>query len=667
MSFEEKLNIDINSVFDRKGFRRLSRELDEIEKKVAPFSDIFNAAEKTAGREKFFDDFKRRIDQTSFSINKMSDEMNDFNQIRRAIRGGSLEVSDKFDNASQAARKAVLQIDRLGGTIQDANGVLRTTGELGGEMKSTFELPDLGDRNLSEKAQTDSIADGITQTDQIQREVDQMFSDLDFSRDISGSGSMAGEALAQAGFSTTLDEHADSLTSNLNDVSRQSESTTRRFSLQNLATDRMNELFGMGKARLAGFERGVKSLLPNLQALQMELLGIQFQLLTLSFLLGGLLLPAIGAAGIFEILGNTLKLLFLPTALDLIPVVMDIRDALLGLSENARESLGRFLIFGAAITGFASILAFAANGLLSIASAAKLVLSPITKLINAFAFFKTGKTGMAALKALGSGGAAGGLKTLGATASKVALPLTLLVGIITGLTAVVKRFPKQSKKIKNLAGAFGVLGTLAKVTLKNLKTMAKGFVNIFQGLFTFFAAKLFGDPEKQVKGASEFGQGVFQLLVQPVLNFLEGLNDQFLESGVKLGASLLKGLIGVITNQEEGLFEKALKRVLPTQLFTAVGNFLDMKEFEEELTSKIDSKTKNLDIKPADMSPFEDFKPESTMKQKQTVNKNNMSFSFGDINTDKGNKTPIEAGKGVAEGFTKPFNVQQSSILQSGT
>lgn len=682
MAFEEELNVEINSVFNARGFRQLERRMNSVRRNLGGLSQVFNDAEKQAGRQKFLSEFQNRLDETSLRLENFREE------FFKGSRAGffnfeSTPGAANFDSLGEAAAAAREQVRELGGVVVDENNNIARMGRLVDGLSDTFmDSQPLANRGFSENV-TNNTLENLIPSD-----MENPFSGGD------GDRGFLNEAVRRAGFSETvssipgagdelevLNEQTNlseenlrknrsvltSLSMAFDELVGRTGDSNERFTRGNTLTQRMSEAFEIARLRMAGFEGGVRSLLPNLQALQMELLGVQFQLLTLAFILGGALLPALGAVGIFEILGNTLKLLFLPTALDLIPVVLDIRDALLSLSDEAREAIGRFLIIGAAITGFGSLLAFFANGLLSVASAARIVTAPLTKLINTLLFFKTGSTGFAALKGLGSGGAVGGLRALGSAASKIALPLTLLLGILSGLTAVVQRFPEARKTTLKFASSLGFLGDLAQTTLENILLIGKGFINVFQGIFTFFAAKLFNDPDKQVKGASEFAKGLSQIFVEPFFNFIDGLGDKVLEKGVKLGASFLKGFFGAFTGQDKGIFKTALKTVLPTGVFNVVDTFFDFSKTNKKLNDILETNVNNLDVEPADFSIGQDFQPESTLEQKNQKVNNMFDITTGDFKLDETDQTPLQAGRDFGRGFAQENLNRRSSIFASGT
>ena len=81
----------------------------------------------------------------------------------------------------------------------------------------------------------------------------------------------------------------------------------------------------------------------------MELLSVMFAGMALQRAMMGLLQPAFEAAGIFEIWSTILTVLFLPTAIALLPIILSIGQFLMGLPGPIKLAIGALVLLGAAL------------------------------------------------------------------------------------------------------------------------------------------------------------------------------------------------------------------------------------------------------------------------------------------------------------------------------
>lgn len=93
-----------------------------------------------------------------------------------------------------------------------------------------------------------------------------------------------------------------------------------------------------------------------------EALSALFAALAVGRQIGQMTDPGLEAAGVFELISNTLKLFFLPIALAVRGVVLKVRDALLGLPKEVKFFIGAvFLIIGVLAKALAIFAAFKLN------------------------------------------------------------------------------------------------------------------------------------------------------------------------------------------------------------------------------------------------------------------------------------------------------------------
>ena len=93
----------------------------------------------------------------------------------------------------------------------------------------------------------------------------------------------------------------------------------------------------------------------GLKGFRMELLGVMFFGMGVTKWMTGLLKPALQATGLFELWATVLQVLFLPTALWLLDVLMPIFQWIFDLSDKTKLLIGKFVIF-TAILGVAAFL-----------------------------------------------------------------------------------------------------------------------------------------------------------------------------------------------------------------------------------------------------------------------------------------------------------------------
>jgi hypothetical protein len=416
-----------------------------------------------------------------------------------------------------------------------------------------------------------------------------------------------------------------------------------------------------------GFSRVIRRQIPSLQNLQMALLGVQFQLLSLAFIFGGLLAPALGAVGIFSILSSTLKQLFLPTALSLLPIVFDIRDALLDLDDGLVKTIGQFLVGATVATALGSALAFLINGLLSVASVLLSPLGAAARLLRVLGFLKFGTTTLlGALSAFGSGGVIGGITAVGSVIASLAAPILAIIGIAIALFVVFQRFPGIADMITDV---LGVVFKMFKLVFMNIIDILKGAFNIITGIITTVIAVLTGDFDKAIKGIKEILFGLRVAILRPFVRALNFVTQNVLPGFIDFAETVLTGFIDVIQNNAT-IIKDALLNLLPKGVRGIVDSNLNFEQMAKDAKKLVTGVTDSVGtIEKMEVPKLgKDFKPKDSGKNQEPKKKeeNNM-FSFGDINMDENDKTPIETGRDLGRGINQETKNRRSSIFESGT
>jgi len=157
MAFEEELNVEINSVFNAKGFRQLERRMNSVRRNLGGLSQVFNDAEKQAGRQKFLSEFQNRLDETGLRLENFREE------FFKGSRAGffnfeSTPGAANFDSLGEAAAAAREQVRELGGVVVDENNNIARMGRLVDGLSDTFlETQPLANRGFSDNASRNTL------------------------------------------------------------------------------------------------------------------------------------------------------------------------------------------------------------------------------------------------------------------------------------------------------------------------------------------------------------------------------------------------------------------------------------------------------------------------------------------------------------------------------
>lgn len=112
--------------------------------------------------------------------------------------------------------------------------------------------------------------------------------------------------------------------------------------------------------------KGAKGVALQFKRFKFELLGVLFFGMAVQRFMTGLLKPSLEVAGVFEILNDTLAILFLPTASNVSEVLLEISDIILSLPEPIQRIIGDFVLLGAGAGTLFSAFGQLALGLASV-------------------------------------------------------------------------------------------------------------------------------------------------------------------------------------------------------------------------------------------------------------------------------------------------------------
>jgi len=418
----------------------------------------------------------------------------------------------------------------------------------------------------------------------------------------------------------------------------------------------------------AGQALGVVSeMAPSIRSLQMRLLGLQFTMLTVAFIFGGLMTGALGAVGAFQILGNTLKFLFLPTALSLLDPLLNIQDAVLGMDEETRKMIGDIFLAITVFSVFIGLAAALAKPLLGLVSLFGTLGSVLTSVLGLFFSSASGASTLAgALSSIGSGGVIGGLLTIASTILTYIPHIAAVIAIVTALLTIFNRFPGVTNAIVNtITTLFMPMIKFITLLLDNMMLMFKGVINVITGLTTFVVGLLTGQFGKAAKGLEEIFFGLNQIFVKPFINLVNFIIQTVLpkiaEFATLVPRLIIDGLLAM-----SGLFEKALKAALPKWLFDMVKGSLNFGQqtarTAKDLLNVPQQFLEGLDPISAPKIG-KDFKPSNQNQNQNNVQQNNINVE-AEVNNKE--ETPEETGRKLGQGISQGMR-NQTGDFSTGT
>jgi len=231
---------------------------------------------------------------------------------------------------------------------------------------------------------------------------------------------------------------------------------------------KFNKEGGVFNSRGAKFANTTRKMMHGMRGFKMEMLGVMFFGMAMANAMKQLLKPAAQATGIFEVFGATLQVVFLPIMLALLPMLLEVAQYFMGLSDNAKMVIGVIALLALA---FGTVLMVLGQLFLGISSL--ILFAP--ELIAIF-------SGIASV--------------IGAMFSPIGLILlAFIVGFVSAWKENFGRIKEWTSVLwKSIGKIFGGIIDVVKGIFKILwglfngdtKTMVEGFKNIWNGLKKFF-------------------------------------------------------------------------------------------------------------------------------------------------------------------------------------
>ena len=179
----------------------------------------------------------------------------------------------------------------------------------------------------------------------------------------------------------------------------------------------------------------------QLQTFRFDMLSLMFAGMEASRVIKGLFKPAMDAMGVFDVWGNTLEIFFLPAAGQVLDFVLRLRDFLLSLDPETRETINSFLLWAGVIFTLLQPLTILILNLQVVGGAISKVTTFAGKAATAFSGLikYVGKKGLwGAVKGLipsiGKKGLVAAIKT---TIKAALIPAIKIIGVVIGVIMAV--------------------------------------------------------------------------------------------------------------------------------------------------------------------------------------------------------------------------------------
>jgi len=339
-----------------------------------------------------------------------------------------------------------------------------------------------------------------------------------------------------------------------------------RFNL-NLA--RMSELSSISRIQLSKLGNSAMSLAGRMRAaaagtqqLQMRLLGLQFTMMTVAFIFGGMMMSALGAVGVFKVLGNTLKFLFLPTALNVLGGVLDLQSAVLGLDKSTREQIGTVFYWIAAITAVISIFAVLGKAVITVVGILSTLGGWIVTIIEFIAGGLSGAIAGVVVAFVGAFAAVhAAFKMFGNVVGSIVTVLFVLGGALLAVAGFFVSIPALIAA--GIAMILGAIIAFAWNMRDQIVAVLQGLVSAILGIGKALLDVLLWPFKKAYEMI--VGNSIIPDLVNDVMGWLMKLPKAALNIGSNIVNSIIKGIKGI----GNGIWN-ALKSVLPDFIVDAL-------------------------------------------------------------------------------------------------
>lgn len=304
MAFTSQINIEINSVFDDKAFKKARRAMSRVQ------TDMKALASQSSMLQKAFSRVSDGMDSASDGVRKKLEPIRDrLSSTRKAVSKKVSAINDRLSDIGGRAGAAKARLQSGMGAGLAAAG-----------KKSSMARGLLGEAGIpfNKGAGTFQFGGGFKSNQ---------------------------EAVQQLGVNAKQAA-----------VSGLSRARTAASNLSNTVGSRLRSAAGAAggaikrvgsrAAGAAGFFREGQR---QGSEFSFELLGIMFAGMALQRVMTGLLRPAFKVAGVFDVISSTLEVLFLPIALDVLDWVLQMQDKIFGLDEETKNLIGRLALVASAL------------------------------------------------------------------------------------------------------------------------------------------------------------------------------------------------------------------------------------------------------------------------------------------------------------------------------
>jgi hypothetical protein len=621
MSFTEKIKVQIDSVFDSTGFKRLEKNIASVNENFQSMGQFFRRAKGMGNMVQEAEEFQDVLERANLQFEEMGGR-----QLSEKLRGTEgFDVGEDFE-----------KFDALGGMFKDANGELISMGEA--LRRVSFIISDMGTpfedsdgkpipavMNPSEKKGTPPLSrptDDIPTPDEAFSNMQGQSIPVDFRpvqrRAVSGSelerrsinrlpgtgvNLPSGTQKELSALQSTVKRVNESLSglqtsfSRIQDSASSSALSLKEYAMSNTLVARTTNMLkgrtvqlnqaisrtGL-RARIAGINvkalgGALASAAPAARNLQMKLLGLQFTMLTVAFIFGGLAMGALSAVGAFEVFGNTLRFLFLPSALNVLDLLLDFQSVVMGMDRSTRETIGNFALLAAGFAVVVGLLAALGKAVVTLVGALKTLAVASKIIIPLFQLFNTAigtvfglMMGLAGLLA----GIAGGFLVVTRVAAKFGKKVAAVVGLILAaigtVLAVILSAPLAVGAaigliIGSILGlAFVFRDTLLKIVVGTFKAIMGAIdflISGFMGLIDFIVNDVVGGFVELFNKL--VGNSIIPEMVRKIIGFIMSIPGKI----ANLGIQIVKTIVNGITSAGSAIFE-AFKSILPDFLVNAI-------------------------------------------------------------------------------------------------
>jgi len=365
--FSETIRVVLQSVFNSEGFDQLQKRMRSLMKTRDALQKQFDRGIGMKNIESEIDDLKDKFNEAGLELETFRDQVDEVDK-----------------QVSQAGSKKQLGPGRI------SLETLLEGGLDGGEPKFKTEPFTNSIDELFDAANEEQLADQIVDRSQIKKNTDVAKDQLE-ELGFVVKDAATGEVIDTGRMNERLAEQVKRMDGEFEHPQRRFMRRMNPFSDNQMQSMRnfkgrigqigavtgavSSKMGGMARRVVPGLDMSMQDASQSVRGLQMRLLGLQFTMLTVAFIFGGLMTSALGAVGVFEVLSNSLKFLFLPSALDVLDIVLDLQEVIFGLDRETRRAIG-------SITGIISGLSIAVGLFAALSQAILPVVSAIASVVS---------------------------------------------------------------------------------------------------------------------------------------------------------------------------------------------------------------------------------------------------------------------------------------------